>query len=233
MRFFRKVTLISLFCSITPLLFLSQKYICADQQTDYVFQFLWAFGALVGPDHDRRLISIDRDTILKTGDQLKMFLELKENYFAYVFYYSSQGKMYLLFPTNNQFATDYVVDKKYYIPQGSLWFELDEYTGSEIFYLIVSAERLNKLESLYLNYTTSTDAADLKEFAQKILTEIKKTKGQYQKLTTAAERPLRLGGNLRGGINKAVKSSYPSITEIAVEISVTNFYGRTFTIDHR
>ena len=211
----------------------SPYYATAGQQVKEDVTFHWAFGALVGPDHDRRLISIDRDTVLKTGDQLKMFLELKKNCFVYLFYHSSQGKIHLLFPPNNQFATDNVVDKKYYIPQGNLWFELDEHTGSEAFYLIASAERLYKLEALYQNYITLTHAEDLKEFAQNILTEIKKTKGQFQKLTAAAERPLRLGGNLRGGINKAVKSSYPSITEIAVEISVTNFYGRTFTIDHR
>ena len=208
-------------------------YATAGQQAKEDVTFHWAFGALVGPDHDRRLISIDRDTALKTGDQLKMFLELKKNCYTYLFYYSSQGKMYLLFPPNNQFATDYEIGKKYYIPAGSKWFELDEHTGSETFYLIASLERLYKLEALYRNYITLTHAEDLKEFVQKILTEIKKTKGHHQKLTAAAERPLRLGGDLRGGINKAVTSSYPKITDIAVGISVTNYYRRTFTIDHR
>lgn len=202
------------------------------QQVNKEVTFHWAFGALVGPDHDRQLISIVGDTILKTGDQLKMFLELKKQCFAYLFYYSSEDKMYLLFPTN-QFAGDWIVNKKKYIPEGSLWFELDEYTGNETFYLIVSAERLYNLEALYRNYTTSTQAKELKAFAQKILSEIRSLKTQHRKLTAAAERPLRLGGNLRGVTDKAKKSSYPDIADIAFEISVPNFYSRTFTIDHR
>ncbi len=224
---------ITLVLSFVGIFLLNLPYpAAANQQVNEDITFHWAFGALVGSDRDRRLISIEHDTVLKTGDQLKMLLELKKKCFAYLFYYSSQGEMYLLFPAN-QFAVDYDVNKKYYIPEGRLWFELDAHTGIETFYLIASTERLSKLENLYRKYTTLAQAKDRDEFAQKIIAEIKKSKAQHRKLTAAAERPLRLGGKLRGVIDKAKKLSYPDITEITVEISAPNFYSRTFTIDHR
>ena len=60
--------------------------------------FRWAFGAMVGADNDRRLVAVTRDTVLKTGDQLKMLVELKERCFVYLFYHTGEGEVAMLFP---------------------------------------------------------------------------------------------------------------------------------------
>ncbi len=77
--------------------------------------FRWAFGAMVGQKGDRRLVAITRDTILKTGDRLKLLLQLETKCFVYLFYRTAENDMYLLFPyTLQQFETDYKTCEKYY-----------------------------------------------------------------------------------------------------------------------
>ena len=194
--------------------------------------FRWAFGAMVGPENDRRLVAITRDTELKTGDQIKILVELQNRCFVYVIYRTKQDEVHLLFPYNiQQFAAEYILFKKYYIPQGNMWFELDENIGSETFYLLASAQRLIKLETLFKKYV-SAETIGKQELVKQILAEIRKVKRRYRKFTTIAERPVPIGGSVRG-ITKEEKTRCPDIDPIAAEVSATTFYSRTFTIDHR
>jgi len=194
--------------------------------------FNWAFGALVGKESERKLISITRDTVLKTGDQFKMMVELKRKCFVYLIYHSGQGEVQLLFPNNiKQFSDNYKTLEKYYIPQGDLWFALDENVGQETFYLLVSVKRLTKLETL-LNDHESADPKGKPALTTKILTEIRKIKRQYRTLTAAAERPVSIGGTVRG-VTKNQNIPLNDVASLAVEITATDFYSRTFTIEHK
>jgi len=194
--------------------------------------FRWAFGAIVGTDNDRRLVAVTRDTVLKTGDQLKMLVELKERCFVYLIYHTGEGEVVMLFPYDfKQFDTNRQILKKYYIPQGNRWFELDEETGLETFYLLASANRLVALEGLYMEYIDA-DTKRKPGIAEEILKKIRQIKKKHRKFATSAERPIPIGGNLRG--IKTGPGARPSdIDSIAAEVSSTHFYSRTFTIDHR
>lgn len=204
----------------------------AEQKGDKNVCFRWAFGAMVGPKNDRRLVAITRDTKLTTGDQLKMLVELQKKCFVYVIYHTRQDEVHLLFPYDiQQFATEYILFKKYYIPQGNMWFELDENIGSETFYLLASAQRLIKLEALFKTHA-SADPVKKHELAKQILAEIRTIKRRYRKFTTIAERPVPIGGTVRG-TTKEEKTRCPDIDPIAAEVSASTFYSRTFTIDHR
>lgn len=194
--------------------------------------FRWAFGAMVGADNDRRLVAVTRDTVLKTGDQLKMLVELKERCFVYLIYHTEEGKVAMLFPYDlKQFDANYKVLKKYYIPQGNRWFELDEETGIETFYLLASANRLVALESLYMNYI-GADTKRKPGIAMEILKKIRHIKKKHRKFVTSAERPIPIGGNVRG-IKTEPGERPPDIDPIAAEVLSTHFYSRTFTIDHQ
>lgn len=194
--------------------------------------FRWAFGAMVGPENDRRLVAITRDTTLRTGDQLKLLVELKKKCFVYLIYHSGQDDILMLFPYKlEQFFTDYEISKKYFIPQGNLWFELDENFGLETFYLLASATRLNELEALFENHKTE-EAIDKQKRVKKILKQIRKIKKQYRTLTTNAERPVSIGGNVRG-VNKDQEILPLDFDAISAEVSASNFYSRTFTIEHQ
>ncbi len=204
----------------------------AEQKEEKNVHFRWAFGAMVGPKNDRRLVAITRDTTLKTGDQLKMLVELKNKCFVYVIYRSGQDEIELLFPYGlAQFATDYETFKKYYVPKEDMWFELDKNAGRETFYLLASEKRLTGLEALLGEYK-SVRADGKRTLAEKIVTEIRNIKKRSRKFTTDPERPVRIGGNVRG-LDKDKKRSSPDIDPIAAEVAAPSFYGRTFTIDHQ
>ena len=204
----------------------------ADQNDENNISFRWAFGAMVGSENDRRLVAVTRDTILKTGDQIKLFVELKKKCFVYLIYHSGQNELHMLFPYETSwFSKEPETRKKYYIPQGNKWFELDEKTGLETFYLLASAERLSRLEVLVEKYACAT-ASEKQELVKEVLAEIQKTKRGHRKLTAPAERPVSIGGSVRGPGRKK-ETTPPDIDPIAEEVSATDFYSRTFTIDHR
>lgn len=192
--------------------------------------FVWGFGALVGKE--KKFVPITRDTALKTGDEIKMVVELKKECYVYLIHHSSKGEVSLLFPEDvRQFSGDYETGKNYYVPKGKGWFELDKNTGRESFYLLGSAERLLELEVLIGNYQ-SASSDEKQKIADQILTEIRSVKRKFRTFTTLAERPVTIGGNIRG-VEDAGKAKRPDVTTIATEIKATNFYSKTFTIDHQ
>ena len=214
------------------LLFSTRGDVIAEQKGEDAVSFRWAFGAMVGQKGDRRLVAITRDTVLKTGDRLKLLLQLKNRCFVYLFYRTVEDDIFLLFPyTLQQFDTDYKTEKKYYIPKGGTWFELDRNVGLETFYLLASAKRLLKLETLYKEYCSVSDKKK-KDLTSQLLSEIRKIKRKHRKLASPAERPIAIGGNVRGEV-KDDQSAFPDIDPIASEVSTSNFYGKTFTIDHK
>jgi len=204
----------------------------AEQKGDDDICFRWGFGGIVRGDSGLEFVSITRDTTLKTGDSLKMFVELEKMCFVYLIYHSAHGELFTLFPYSmKQFATEYAIGKKYYIPQGDRWFELDQNVGSETFYLLASAQRLIELEALLDGYM-SADPVQREELVRQILMEIRAKQKQHQRFTIAPERPVPIGGSLRR-INRDDKAPLPDIETAAVGISADKFFSRTFTIDHR
>jgi hypothetical protein len=192
-------------------------------QEDSNVSFRWAFGALVGPENPPRLVPITQDTTLKTGDRLKMLVELQKACFVYVIHHGPHGEVHWLFPYNQQqIDTDYQTGKRYEIPHGEGWFKLDDQVGQETFYLLASSERLPELETLLHTYATAAPT-EQPQLATTILTEIREVKKRYRQFATLAERPVPIAGNMRG----------PDITDLAVEITANNFYSKTFTIEHR
>lgn len=193
--------------------------------------FKWGFGAEIGPE--KKFVPITRDTSLKTGDELKMVVNLTRDCFVYVVYQNSKGDISLIFPYEfKQFMTDYKVGKNYYIPKARPWFILDESKGRETFYLLASADRLLQLES-FVSLYNEADAAKKTSLAQQILTEIRDVRKRYRTFTTLAEKPIAIGGNVRGTAKGSESARRPDVATIATEISATNFYGKTFTIDHQ
>ncbi|HEX9614715.1 MAG TPA: DUF4384 domain-containing protein [Bacteroidota bacterium] len=192
--------------------------------------FRWGFGALVGKD--KKFVTIGRDTALGSGDELKMVVELRKNCYVYVIHHSPKGEVALLFPESfGQFAGDYAVGKNYYVPKGRGWFELDNSTGRETFYLLSSTERLLDLEALVGNYS-SAKTEQKSDLGKKIVAEIRDVKRKFRNFATLAERPVTIGGNVRG-VEGADPANRPDVASIVTEISANNFYAKTFTIEHK
>ncbi|MDY6973518.1 MAG: DUF4384 domain-containing protein [Thermodesulfobacteriota bacterium] len=199
-------------------------------QEENKVHFLWAFGALVDRGNGQKLLPITRDTTLQTGDQLKIFVELKRKCFVYLLYYNSKGNFHMLFPFDTEgFTSDQRISEEYLIPPGKFTFKLDDNLGIETFHLLASGNRLNELEALVVEHESDV-SANKPELAKRILSQIRKTKRENKKLTAVAERPASIGGRVRGTENG---SNPLDITTIAVEISAGDFYSRTFTIEHQ
>ena len=201
-------------------------------QSDADIAFRWAFGVLAGNEANPKLEAITADRALKTGDRLKMMVELKKECFVYVVYHGPQDQVKLLFPYKlSEFASDYQVDKRYYIPQGAAWFELDQQVGAEAFHLLASNQRLAGLEAALSQYETAGQG-DKTELAKRVLAEIREVRKQSRDLATTAERPINIGGNVRG-LDRPLGDQGPDVASLAQEVVAKGSYCRTFTIEHR
>jgi hypothetical protein len=200
------------------------------QQNEANIGFDWAFGALVGKS--KTMVPIMHDTTLKSGEEIKMMVKLTQDCFVYVVHQGSKGEVDLLFPyTIRQFQNDYAVEKNYYVTKGRTWIALDKNPGKEVFFLIASTERLLDLEVKLGNYF-SADVSKRQPLADDIVSEIRSVRKHYATFATLAEKPIAIGGNIRG-TDKVEGARRPDVATIATKISATNFYSKTITIDHQ
>ncbi len=215
----------------TLVLSLSLAVLTAGAQSDENIAFQWAFGAVTGEKQE--FVSITRDTTLRTGDDIKMLVNLQRNCYVYVIHSGPSDDITLLFPYSlDQFDKDYAVNKNYYIPIGRRWITFDKTTGKEKFYLLAANERLTDLERLIASYEKG-DAAKKETVSKQIASEIRNVKRRFRNFTTLAEKPVTIGGNIRGVGEEEVTERRPDVANIATLISASNFYGKTITIDHR
>ena len=216
-------------------IFKSQTVIFAQQakgQAENNVTFQWAFGAIRNTDMGPQFEAITRDTVMKSGDQIKFFLRVENKCFVYLIYQSSQGDLSMLFPYRFKLLDDgYQISKNYYIPKGDQWFELDEYTGTEKFYLLATANRLFELEDL-INEYESADKSHKMTIGNKIILETRRLRKKHRKFKSQVEKPVTIIGQMRG-TEKTKAAGLNDIADYALEISTNHFFIRTFTIDHR
>ncbi len=193
--------------------------------------FLYAFGAYVGPQGKGKVVSVQNETTLRAGDRLKLFFEPKNDQYFYLLHISSQGELTPLFPAAAQPAK-VAARTQLFIPAGNNWFELDAHPGQEKFFLIATAERLDRLEELCARHTALKDKADVQSSTDAILDEIKRLRQKHRQLSAPAEKPVRIGGSVRGQ-QPSSSPAVPDITPLAAEVTAPGFYSRTFSIDHR
>jgi hypothetical protein len=203
-----------------------QKPIFADsRKNDEDIRVGWAFGALVGSGQDRKLIPITQDTTLHTGDQIKMMIQKKSECFVYLIHQGPNGEIATLLSNS---AND--GDKVIYIPQGDAWFTLDQHTGAEKFYLMATKKRLDDLEKLLAEYQMAP-MAEKSDLASQIRLEIKRAKIVAEQFAAKVERPIQIGGSIRGSKDSLLIGN--DISQLETEITATAFYSWTITIDHQ
>jgi len=194
-------------------------------------RFNWAFGAWVQSDNGRKLISVGKDMPLRTGDRLKFFVQPVNDCRIYLIYHGSQGEMHCLFPTQTPSRNQAVSPNiPYLIPEGMGWFSIDNKPGLERFYLLASDTPLSELENL-LGQLKMDATVNQGQLVQEIRAEIKRLKRQHRKLSATAERPISIGGTVRGSEPNAT-DAYPDVKKLATQISAPHFFSRTFTIEH-
>lgn len=212
---------------ILTLLFLFPILSPFSQQPTLTFKFAFLYKTVDTPEPQ----SIDYKSIstpLSSGDQLKIYLKPIKNAYIYLFFQDTRDTLYLLFPTMiSDFDSHYKFNKNYYIPKGDEWFFLDDSTGTEKFYLLVSNTRLKKLEELtttYVSYfySNTTQDAELKEARQKVIEEIKTIRLTWSQ-EEVKEDIVLVACDFRG-----MGDQYEFR---AVEVEVDGFYAKTIRIE--
>ncbi len=203
-----------------------------ERSQDPEVDFRWAFAAMSVQDGKNSMRPVTQDMTLKSGDQLKMMVELQRRCFVYLFHHNQDDGLKLLFPyALQQFEGDYQPNRRYYVPRGEAWFRLDQNPGREVFYLIASSKRLGELEKAYLRYD-SAEATFKAETAKALLDQIRELRREHRELTSPAERPVPIGGALRS-VEKVEDPHRFDIAAFADEVLSTGFVARTYTIEHK
>jgi hypothetical protein len=193
-------------------------------------RFLFAFGAVTGPENKPKVIAVQNETVLRSGDRLKFFIEPQTGMCVYLFHQAADGELTVILPAEGQSAA-LSPGAAVYAPVAANWLQLDQQTGLEKFHLLVSAQRLEQLETLLARHATLTDKSAAHSSAEAILNEVKQVRLKNRNLAAPAEKPVRIGGSLRGPEGADV---LPDITRLASDITAAGgFYSRVFTIDHR
>ncbi len=181
--------------------------------------FLWAFEALVSEGSVTKQLPVREDTTLKTGDLLKLYVELRQPCFVYIIHHGAGGELRWLFPYDvQQFGTDYHLSKVYEIPQHDAWFRINEQAGHETFYLFASAQRLTDIETRLGAYAIALPSEQA-QAATQVVSDLRALIKQHRTAIKPG-RPVPIAGNMRQGVE-------------ALEISATDFYSKTVTIEHR
>lgn len=193
--------------------------------------FLYAFGAYVGAPGKGTLVSLQNESTLRAGDRLKLYFEPKNEQYLYLLHLSSQGELSVLYPTASRPAR-VARDTPVFVPAGDDWFELDAHRGQEKFFLVVAADRLDRLEELCTRHASLAGKADASASSDAILDEVKRLRQQNKPLSAPAEKPVRIGGSVRGEASSRPPSA-ADLTSLAAEVRAPGFYTRTFSVEHR
>lgn len=193
--------------------------------------FLWSSAAITGAPDDRKLIELTSDSILYSGDKFKMMFEATERCYVYIVFKGSDDKILMLHPEKFKSNSHPPKENKtVFIPSEHGWFTLDTKPGTETLYVIVSFDPLSNLEALLEQYYAAS-LARRDEIGQSIVKLIHETESFSQPLVAKAEKPIQIGGTMRG----LTDSSFPEadITRFTKEIAIEELFIRTYSIEHR
>ena len=195
--------------------------------------FQWAIGAVKSDSNGKAIIPITNNSVLRTGDRFKIYLELQGKFYLYLFYRSSTDEIMMLFPFSFETGdSSFQITQKYFIPPDENWYQFDGNIGTERFYLLASIRRLEKIETLYKKYMNSSSTRK-KALAKKIMVEITNTIKRHKPLLVAkAERPVTIAGTLRAP-PLTTAGAKSGLVSIAQTVSASDFYSRIIVVEHK
>ncbi len=223
---------IKLFCYSIILItvFLSSNMVAQDSHE--AISFRWALVGKTTVDGEKKIINIQHDTAMMTGDAFKMLIQPITKCYLYVLLRGSRSDMTLLFPySTRDFKNVVSTEVSYLIPRGRLWYELDSNVGHETFYFIASPERLPTLEKA-LEDLKVQDEQSCEQRSQQVIQQINNLRKQNRKFTSIAEKPIGIAGNVRS-IGNEKEIDRIDLSQYATEVEGNGFYIRTIVIDHR
>ena len=207
------------------ILFFSALLIAQDSNELISFRYGFIGQEADNPDS---LFIVEDGSVLNSGDGLKLNFEFEKGTFSYVAHLSSKEEYALLYSSSSQEETE----KTDAIFTTLGWQSLDDVTGDEVFFLLSSGERLQKLEDLFGKYNQAKGKSRRK-FSKRIASELEnlekidETKKSSQ-LVQRLEKPVMGGVTFRG-----VTSEDLSQHSLSHKASGDRIAQAVFTIDHQ
>jgi len=189
----------------------------------------WVMAGIAKDADSSSPVSISTDARMNSGDRIKMYLSTRRKCFFYLFHQSPEGGLKLLFPATLP-SQGLPGGTRLTVPQGEQWFELDEQTGTETFHVLVSPTPLETIETLYQDYMQHADRNG--STLALLLSAFEQLRQQQRPLTSKAERPLSIGGTIRGASEPKAETTEAQLDRLAEEIATRNVFCRTYTIEH-
>ena len=189
----------------------------------------WVMAGISKDSDPSHPISVSPDARLNSGDRIKMYLSTRHKCFFYLFHQSPEGELRLLFPAALP-SQGLPGGTRLTVPQGEQWFELDEQTGTETFQVLVSPTPLDTIETLYQDYLQHADRKGAT--LALLLSAFERLHQQQRPLTSKAERPLSIGGTIRGASEPKAEATEVQLDRLAENIASRNVFCRTYTIEH-
>ncbi len=184
----------------------------------------WAFLKPGNDEGSRVVIDFRATPRVAEGDRLQIYFETDGPAFLYLFLLDSGKNLHLLFPPRiEQYAREALAPGTYFLPDEGEWFVMDAAKGSEDFHLLVSRQRLARIEELTKRYLK--DAANQRMKAD-LLMEIINTRNTHSKIAAAVEKGVPIAGTVRS------MESEVKILGQATEVRTDAFYGRILRLNH-
>ena len=170
-------------------------------------------------------------TTLSQSDKLKVYLRHDPDVYLYLFLHDTEDNLFLLYPSSFAKAAgvrrDSIVT---FIPEGPEWFEFEEGSGTERFYLFASTERQKSLEEFVKTFekiasTRKQDQLAITMAKENLLGAIRSIQLEnYDILKKSNEDMVLAAGEFRG---LEENFEFP-----ARRVDFEEFYARTIRIAH-
>jgi hypothetical protein len=101
------------------------------------------------PDGQYIEVVVKEGSVLRSGDQFQVQVETNKPCHLFVLFFDSHGQTSQLFPDPKMEKPGFIkAGQKIAVPDKDLWFRLDEHTGTETVYALVSEEPLSDIAGL-------------------------------------------------------------------------------------
>ncbi len=195
--------------------------------TDDLLRFTWAVVYKSGGQDVQAIDYTSRVVHLAAGDRFRIHFQPRSPCFFYVYLRDAQKNLYLLGQSNFDPQGDRQVNRDLSLPEGDNWYHLDDSSGVELFYLIVSEQRLRRLEALTSRALPRTGwQGEPLHLARKraVLDEVRKLIRESSALAEPVQMPVTVAGEFRGITEE---SEYQGI-----DVQAGSLYVRTIRLAH-
>jgi hypothetical protein len=177
-------------------------------------------GQRKDPDGRYTEVLVNEGSILRSRDNFQVHIEVNRPTYVYILIYDSQGKAGQLFPDPKIDHPEFIEPgRKILIPQRDLWFWLDDETGTETIYVLVSEKPMTDIRGLL----AKMEAAD-ETGKRRVSQEIKQRIGVMQR---------GVGGVTKGQAVTYTLSDGKKIQKVTDVVMGTGSVVRAVSFQHR